>query len=513
MRIMRYQAENFKKLRFINVTMGDLWTIFSGKNGSGKTSAIEGLQTLKHGKKALPDAARRKGTKSAMLEMLLSDDEGLPYLTVRGTVNNADEWKITVVPAPGRQGPPGTPQAVMDELVGLMAIDPFEFIRWGETAAGKRKQVEFLRSRVTLDVDLDKLAAETKKDYEARTAVNKEIDKLHAQLTGVIYSPGLPKEKVDEAAIQQRIKEAGETNSQVVARIAEKTRLSQVLADAELGAERHQQLLRDTEAKIQRLFDEQAVSDKGEMWAADVAGKINVMLQDVPLLVSGVLYALRDAEGQARGVVDEALKQREPRNRAIEQARQVLTAAQNTEESTLAAVVEARAAWQNAPAGELADTAALVEELQTAQLTNREIDKRTRYQDLERQIQEKEREAGRLTRNMEEREEQKIAALSAAKMPVAGLSFNEDEVLFNGIPLTGASHAEKVRVVCGLSMAGNPKLRCIPIMQGESLDEESLELIGKLAAENNFQIVMELMDTSGKVGIVLEDGMVQAVNG
>jgi hypothetical protein len=50
------------------------------------------------------------------------------------------------------------------------------------------------------------------------------------------------------------------------------------------------------------------------------------------------------------------------------------------------------------------------------------------------------------------------------------------------------------------------------IRHGEALDEDGLKILAELAEENDFQIWMARVDSSGKVGIVLEDGMIARRN-
>ena len=55
----------------------------------------------------------------------------------------------------------------------------------------------------------------------------------------------------------------------------------------------------------------------------------------------------------------------------------------------------------------------------------------------------------------------------------------------------------------------NPKLRVLRILHGEAMDDDSLKILADMAEEHDFQIWMAKVDSSGKVGIVLEDGMVK----
>ena len=116
------------------------------------------------------------------------------------------------------------------------------------------------------------------------------------------------------------------------------------------------------------------------------------------------------------------------------------------------------------------------------------------------------------TTNINDLEAQKRDALSKAKFPVAGLGFGDGCVTFNGIPLSQASSAEQIRVSMAIAMATNPKLRVIRISSGSLLDSDGMEIISKMAEEGDFQVWVEKVDESGKVGIVFEDGEVIAVN-
>lgn len=117
-----------------------------------------------------------------------------------------------------------------------------------------------------------------------------------------------------------------------------------------------------------------------------------------------------------------------------------------------------------------------------------------------------EEESAGLTAAMEKRTAEKAAAIAAAKMPVEGLEFGDGDVLWRGIPLDQASTAEQIRTSLAVGMAMNPGLRVILIRQGSLLDDASVEIVRAWAEENDFQVWMERVDTSGKVGIIMENG-------
>jgi len=113
-----------------------------------------------------------------------------------------------------------------------------------------------------------------------------------------------------------------------------------------------------------------------------------------------------------------------------------------------------------------------------------------------------------LTEQMEARETAKAEGIKSATMPVAGLGFGEGHVTYNGIPFDQASSAEQLRVSMSIAMAANPKLRVIRIIDGSLLDEDSLAAIGEMAKAEDFQVWIETVSSTGKVGVVIDDGAV-----
>jgi DNA repair exonuclease SbcCD ATPase subunit len=513
MRILSFTAENFKKIRVVEIVPKGRTTTITGRNGQGKTSVLDALWALFAGKKAIPEKPVRKGAEKSKLSAVLSDEQDRPYLIAKRVISSDRTTSLTIEAAPGAERPAGTPQAVLDALIGEMSFDPVEFIRLGGNAAGKKRQVEILRGLVKLDVNLDELTNENRLDYGERTNVSRKIAELRAQAAAVIFSPGLPRERVDEAEIRERRRQANEANAQVVQRIQEKTRLARVLEDAEEGAERHQQLIRDTSAQVEQWKTAHPLLMEDLQQAQKLGSVLPALIETARAITAERLRsALERAKEEAAEYCRVKSEQGANLVATISERSKVLEAAHHLEREVQAAVAAARVAWEQAPASELVNLSDLDDELSRAELTNREIGKRERRDEIEAEVLKQEAEAARLTRAMEAREEKKRAALAGAKMPVEGLTFDEEKVWFKGIPLEQLGEAEQIRVGCALAMAANPKLRCVPIAHGESLDEESLALIDKLAEEHDFQIFMARVDASGKVGIVLEDGMVQAVN-
>lgn len=162
---------------------------------------------------------------------------------------------------------------------------------------------------------------------------------------------------------------------------------------------------------------------------------------------------------------------------------------------------------------ELVDVTDLRAQLDQAKMVNQQIAQRDRRIALEREAAALEAQSQNFTEQMEAREKIKADAIAAASMPVPGLGFGDGVVTYNGIPLEQASTAEQLRVSVAIAMAANPRLRVIRIQDGSLLDENSLSAIADMAKAGDYQVWVETVRTDGKVGIVIEDGAVVAVDG
>lgn len=156
----------------------------------------------------------------------------------------------------------------------------------------------------------------------------------------------------------------------------------------------------------------------------------------------------------------------------------------------------------------LVNAKAIAEEIERARKINDAITKRDERRQLNSDLTDAEKESEELTEAMKARVQQKTDAIAKAAMPVDGLSFGEGEVIYNGIPMAQASDAEQLRVSIAIAMAANPKLRVLRIRDGSLLDENSLKVVGEMADKADYQVWIERVDTTGKVGIVMEDGAV-----
>lgn len=165
----------------------------------------------------------------------------------------------------------------------------------------------------------------------------------------------------------------------------------------------------------------------------------------------------------------------------------------------------------------LGDVSTLIEiepisqKIAAAEETNKLVGLRTEKAKLASEKEQAEAESQALTTAIDKRKEASAQAVKQANLPIDGLQLTEDAVLFNGIPFEQASDAEQLRVSIAIAGAMNPQLRVIRVRDGSLLDDEAMKVLEEYANTNDLQIWIERVDSSGEIGVVIEDGRVANV--
>lgn len=120
-----------------------------------------------------------------------------------------------------------------------------------------------------------------------------------------------------------------------------------------------------------------------------------------------------------------------------------------------------------------------------------------------------EAQVNELTEKINKLDEQKITAITNATLPVAGLSFHDDDgVMFAGIPFSQLSGAERLKVSLAMGIALNPQLRVLLIRDGSLLDDENLQVVGEMAKQHNMQVWIERVGKGEECSVIIEDGTI-----
>ena len=423
MRIIRLQAEGFKRLVAVDISPeGDLVEL-RGNNGNGKSSVLDAIFAALGGAGAAPERPVRDGEESAVIRLDLGDLIVTRYFTAEGTTG----LKVTTPDGASYS----SAQTMLDKLVGAISFDPLAFrsLKPDEQAEELRKLVDIIDPETGEEVDLEELAKEREAVFAKRRDVNRDGRALKSRIDALPGVAHVPDDASDPAELRDRLASAATHNEKVAA--------------AERRREEYEKALANYVAR------------EAELEAELKAVRVNIE--------NGRKALAELPEAEKRIDTDEV-------RAALEEAERI---AENVREN------ERRAALKSEFETLRTSSEALTEQLKA-------IDKR------------------------------RAEAISSAKMPVEGLELATDDdgklsVLFDGVPFSQASDAERLRVSCAVAMAANPELRVLRLKDASLLDKAAIETLREMASSSDFQIWAEFVGDEGP-GIVMEAGEVRGAD-
>lgn len=463
MKIISLQAENVKRLVAVEIRPDGNIVEICGKNGQGKTSVLDSIWWALGGSKGIQAAPIRRGANEARIRLDLGE-----LIVTRQFWRAKDGQEESTISVEGADGSYyGSPQTMLNKLIGALSFDPLAFARMKPA-----EQFNTLRKFVP-EVDFDKLARADKGDRERRKGLNQLAEQERAAALAITVPQGTPEALIDEAALVAELAEAGDHNAEIETRRGRRERLVERIATLRMEAQGAKQRSDD---RLKGLFA------KHETTIADLQQQIDAL-------------QARIERTKLQYQVDHAAIVKEENDKA-----RAATAEADESQAKLDAA---------GPLPEPKDATALTIQINQARVTNANVGKLQDRAKHVKRAEEIESQADTLTRQIEQRQAGKEAAIAAAKMPVEGLGFGEEEVLLKGLPINQASSAEQLDISCDIAFATAGELRVAMIREGSLLDEDSMRRIAEKAANRDVQVWIERVDGSGKVGFILEDGHVR----
>lgn len=219
------------------------------------------------------------------------------------------------------------------------------------------------------------------------------------------------------------------------------------------------------------------------------------------------ILAEAQAASEANARLDDGARMLERAQSAREQAEQRYAEAERALKAARMAEADGLAAFKRLPAR--VDLDSIRARLDTVEQINVKVRQQRDRAAVAAELSDRKQDVAQHTAKLQLIEKQKQDGIAAAKLPVVGLSFDENGVTYNGVPFSQASDAEsKSEVAAALAIAANPKLRVMRIDNGEALDSASLKALTALAEANDYQVWISRVDESGTVGFTIEDGEV-----
>lgn len=196
MKIIELQAANIKRLKAVDITPDGTIQVIGGRNAQGKSSVLDAIWLALGGGRAAKETTLpiRDGESKASVTLDLGDLVVARSWTLKGTTLKVTAKDGAVY---------GSPQKMLDELVGRLSFDPLEFTR-----LSAREQRDALLDLVDLDVDMDALDRERADAFTQRT----EVGRQGKAIGDVTVDESLPVEETSAQDIITRIRETEAQN-------------------------------------------------------------------------------------------------------------------------------------------------------------------------------------------------------------------------------------------------------------------------------------------------------------
>jgi hypothetical protein len=229
MKIIKLQAENFKKLKAIEIAPQGNMIDITGKCEQGKTTVLDAIKSALCGTKW--DEPVRQGEEKGKVVVDLGDK------IVTRTFTKSGGGMLTVTSQDGAKYP--SPQALLNSSIGKIAFDPLAFSREKDP----KKQVDMLLQVVDIKVDLkhleaisgvvvqespnplDMFSAAWKAVYEDRTVANRQLDLAKKSLESLPVVAETKAVSVAElVAEKEKLEIVNRTNAKRIAEYQEQER-------------------------------------------------------------------------------------------------------------------------------------------------------------------------------------------------------------------------------------------------------------------------------------------------
>ena len=445
--VKKLELVNFQVIKEFNADFDGNVYFITGDNELGKSTVLKAIGALLTGNR---DAVLKNGESKGFAKMIVGDDGEEYEVELKFTKANP---RGTLSIKSKTTGMKSDNVSMLQKIFGYTDFDAVEFSRWSETAEGRRKQIEVVKSLLPEEVrtrisEIDTTVAGLKTE---RTGVNRDL-KTYKSISDAA-GQGLTTQDLKTYAkpkdITELMKEQAE-NAQLIEK-----------------------------AKTVRSALEQRKKQ----------------LEEIPERLAAAKATYEKAIEEAKKAIERTEKLYKEAIAQIESEKADYEARKANAEKWLANYEE------NNP--EKLDTS---EQLRKAEEHNKMAAKVADYLSKKKQADDKKAEAEKMDSEIAELSAEREKLISSAKLPISGLSFSDDGLVLNDVPFVAGkvSDSQIMEVAAKLIIASNPTVKVFRIARGESLGQKRLQAIFDLAKKEGFQGFIESV-VRGQQDLIIEE--------
>jgi DNA repair exonuclease SbcCD ATPase subunit len=461
--IKRLELVNFQVISKFNADFEGNVYFITGDNELGKSTVLKAIGALLTGAR---DAVLKNGENKGFARMVIGDDGEEYKVELRYTKSNP---RGTLSITQKGSGMRSDNVSMLQKILGYTDFDAVEFSRWSETAEGRRKQIEVVKSLLPekvrkriAEIDSEVIDLKDKRLFSNREL--KQYNALCAEAENNLSSGDVEKFTVpkDITTLMQE--------QQVAAQLIEKAKTVRA-------------------SREQRIIQLSAIPERIKQVDEDYLNKIGN--------IKSRLIEARKAYEEKLALAEKAYK--EAQDMLTEDSKQVETDKANQ----LKSIEEERADLERRKANadkwleeyekdnpEKLDTA---ERLKAAEEYNKKCRIVSEYKEKVRLRDSVAKDVDAMENRLEKLASERENLISDSKLPIPGLSFTNEGLELNGVPFIAGkvSDSQIMEVAAKLIIASNPTVKVFRIARGESLGQKRLQAIINIAKENGFQGFIE----------------------
>lgn len=459
--IKQIQLQNFQAIKEFNGDFEGNVYLVTGENELGKSTLLKAIMVLLTGNR---DEVLRNGEEKGFAKIVVGGDGKEYEVQLRMTKANP---RGTITITQKETGLRSDRITALQEIFGYQDFDANEFVSWSETAEGRRKQVQIVKSLLPVEVqkriaEIDNEVITVKEDRKTANAELKTYTTLYNNAAKQISPDDIQKyaepldiqdllvRQQEIATIEQKVKTAHEKMKERQETLKEipikiqflKDKLAENLAKCEAEKEQAKKNYEDAIKAAENVYNEKI-------------SKIESYIEWLNKSNDDQLLQIQEIEADA--------------NERLENCRKYIKAYEENKPEDIS--------QQLADVNTHNEKHNKVKEYKTAE-SNKE--------QAAAKVAEKEKKLNDL---LQEREN----LINKAKLPIPGLNFTDDGLQLNGIPFVAGkvSDSQIMEVAAKLIIAKNPTVKVFRIARGESLGQKKLEALVSFAKENGYQGFIE----------------------
>lgn len=463
MYIKQIQIQNFQAIKEFNGDFEGNVYFVTGENELGKSTLLKAIMVLLTGNR---DEVLRNGEDKGFAKIVVGGDGKEYEVELRMTKANP---RGTITIKSKDTGSRSDRVTALQEIFGYQDFDANEFVSWSETAEGRRKQVQVVKSLLPtetqqrifeIDAESTRIKEQRKEDNSTLKTYSTLLAKAEKEIKpGDVetYSEALDlQELLEQQAQAVKLEEKAKSVQEKLAQ-REKTIAETPQKHADLDKKRAEALeARKSAEEAAKAAMEEAIEKAKQDYLASV-NRIKKQWED-----NKVYFDEQEKLIQAEGA--DAVKRRD----------------------------NCKAWLENYEANKPADVSQKINDIQHHNEMHRKVE------DYLAAKQNKEEASEKVADH-----EKKLLSLSAeretlikkADLPITGLNFTEDGLELNGIPFVAGkvSDSQIMEVAAKLIIAKNPTVKVFRIARGESLGRKKLEALIRFAREQGYQGFLEMV--------------------